>query len=174
MIRSVRTGPSFGPVQAKMAENASSWNRFTEVCGVVSCNRLIVNCIRLCIPAAPVEKRLACEDSFWGTLIINKIQIPFPQTSQTGQSSRRIGTKKGKTFRFFLHVVDQTPKISTLFEDLLKLDRFAQSVEDEVNRIVSEEEGSRDDPWIPSKNPPIWGGFFVQRPKKLYGWYLDN
>ena len=56
-----------------------------------------------------------------------------------------VGTKKGKTFRFFLHVVDQTPKISNLFEDLLKLDRFAQSVEDEVNRIVSEEEGSRDD-----------------------------
>ena len=51
-----------------------------SVCGVVSCNRLIVNCIRLCIPAAPVEKRLACGDSFWGTLIINKIQIPFPQT----------------------------------------------------------------------------------------------
>ena len=98
-----RTGPSYGPVQAKMA------------------------------------------DSFWGTLIINKIQIPFPQTSQTGQSSRRIGTKKGKTIRFFLHLVDYTGKISNFFEDLLKLDRFAQSVEDEVNRIVSEEEGSRDD-----------------------------
>lgn len=104
---------------------------------MVSCNRLIVNCIRLCIPAAPVEKRLACGDSFWGTLIINKIQIPFPQTSQTGQSSRRIGTKKGKTFRFFLHVVDYTGKNSNFFEDLVKLDRFAQSVEGELNIIVS-------------------------------------
>ena len=42
-------------------------------------------------------------------------------------------------------LVDYTGKISNFFEDLLKLDRFAQSVEDEVNRIVSEEEGSRDD-----------------------------
>ena len=54
-------------------------------------------------------------------------------------------TKKEKPFDFSL-VVDYTGKISNFFEDLLKLDRFAQSVEDEVNRIVSEEEGSRDDP----------------------------
>ena len=45
---------------------------------------------------------------------------------------------------FFL--VDYTDKFSNFFEDLLKLDRIAQSVEDEVNRTVSEEEGSRDDP----------------------------
>ena len=110
---------------------------------MVSCNRLIVNCIRLCIPAAPVEKRLACGDSFWGTLIINKIQIPFPQTSQTGQSSRRIGTKKGKTFRFFLHVVDQTPKISNLLEDLKKVERFAQYIENQASGNMTETEGSQ-------------------------------
>ena len=96
---------------------------------MVSCNRLIVNCIRLCIPAAPVEKRLACGDSLGGTLIINNIQIPFPQTSQTGQSSRRIGTKKGKTFRFFLHVVDYSDKLSDLLLALVKLGRFMKGVE---------------------------------------------
>ena len=48
--------------------------------------------------------------------------------------------------RLIIYVVDYTDKSSNFFEDLLKLDRFAQSVEDEVNRIVSEEEGSRDDP----------------------------
>ena len=47
----------------------------------------------------------------------------------------------GLTFFF----VDYTDKFSNLFEDLLKLDRFAQSVEDELNRIVSEEDGSRED-----------------------------
>jgi hypothetical protein len=82
-----RTGPSYGPVQAKMA------------------------------------------DSLGGTLIINNIQIPFPQTSQTGQSSRRIGTKKGKTFRFFLHVVDYSDKLSDLLLALVKLGRFMKGVE---------------------------------------------
>ena len=42
-------------------------------------------------------------------------------------------------------VVDYTDKFSNFFEDLEKLDRFAQSVEDEVHRIDSEEEGSRVD-----------------------------
>ena len=42
-------------------------------------------------------------------------------------------------------VVDYTDKFSNFFEDLLRLDRFAQSVEDELNRIVSEEDGSRED-----------------------------
>ena len=37
-------------------------------------------------------------------------------------------------------------EISGLLEDLEKLDRFAQSVEDELNRIVSAGEGSRKDP----------------------------
>ena len=43
-------------------------------------------------------------------------------------------------------VVDYTGKISNFFEDLEKLDRFAQSVEDELNRIESKDEGSRVDP----------------------------
>ena len=47
----------------------------------------------------------------------------------------------GLTFFF----VDYTGKSSNFFEDLLKLDRFSQSVEDELNRIVSEEDGSRED-----------------------------
>ena len=42
--------------------------------------------------------------------------------------------------------VDYTGKFSNFFEDLEKLDRFAQSVEDESNRIGSKEEGSRVDP----------------------------
>ena len=37
-------------------------------------------------------------------------------------------------------------EISGLVEDLEKLDRFAQSVENELNRIVSAGEGSRKDP----------------------------
>ncbi len=41
--------------------------------------------------------------------------------------------------------VDYTDKFSNFFEDLLRLDRFAQSAEDELNRNVSEEEESRDD-----------------------------
>jgi hypothetical protein len=75
-----------------------------------------------------VEKRLAGGDSLGGTLIINKIQIPFPQTSQTGQSSRRIGTKKGKTIRFFLHLVDYYDKISNLIRALLALESFSSSI----------------------------------------------
>ena len=59
-----------------------------------------------------------------------------------GQTNEN-GSQKGcRIFR----LVDYTDKFSNFFEDLLKLDGFAQSVEDEVNRIVSEEEGSRDDP----------------------------
>ena len=45
-----------------------------------------------------------------------------------------------------LFCVDYTDKFSNFFEDLLRLDRFAQSVEGELNRIVSEQEGSREDP----------------------------
>ena len=45
-----------------------------------------------------------------------------------------------------LCLVDSTDKSSNYFEDFLRLDRFAQSVEDELNRIVSEEEESRVDP----------------------------
>jgi len=40
------------------------------------------------------------------------------------------------------YVVDYTDKFSNFFEDLEKLDRFAQSVEDELNRIVPEEDGN--------------------------------
>ena len=43
-------------------------------------------------------------------------------------------------------LVDYIGKISNLLEDLEKLDRFAQSVEDELNRIVSAGEESRKDP----------------------------
>ena len=53
--------------------------------------------------------------------------------------------KKEKPFDFS-SVVDYTGKISNFFEDLLKLDRFAQSVEDELNRIVAKEEESREAP----------------------------
>ena len=45
-----------------------------------------------------------------------------------------------------LFYVDYTDKFSNFFEDLLKLDRFAQSIEDELNRMGLEEEGSRVDP----------------------------
>lgn len=40
-----------------------------------------------------------------------------------------------------LFCVDYTDKFSNFFEDLLRLDRFAQSVEDELKRIVPAEEG---------------------------------
>ena len=43
-------------------------------------------------------------------------------------------------------LVDYTDKFSNFFEDLLKLDRFAQIAEDELNRIYAEEDGSRIDP----------------------------
>ena len=43
-------------------------------------------------------------------------------------------------------LVDYIGKILNLLEDLEKLNRFAQSVEDELNRIVSAGEGSRKDP----------------------------
>ena len=42
-------------------------------------------------------------------------------------------------------LVDYTGKFSNFFEDLLRLDRFAERIEDELNRIVSEEDGSRED-----------------------------
>ena len=45
-----------------------------------------------------------------------------------------------------LFCVDYTDKFSNFFEDLEKLDRFAQSVEDELNRIVAAEKESREDP----------------------------
>lgn len=45
-----------------------------------------------------------------------------------------------------LFCVDYTDKFSNFFEDLLKLDRFAQIAEDELNRIYAEEDGSRIDP----------------------------
>ncbi len=53
--------------------------------------------------------------------------------------------KTGKSFDFS-GFVDYTDKFSNFFEDLLRLDRFAESVEDELNRIVVAEEGSRKDP----------------------------
>ena len=43
-------------------------------------------------------------------------------------------------------IVDYTDNFSNFFEDLLRLDRFAESVEDELKRIVPAEEGSRKDP----------------------------
>ena len=52
--------------------------------------------------------------------------------------------KTGKTADFS-GLVDYTDEFSNFFEDLLRLDRFAQSAEDELNRNVSEEEESRDD-----------------------------
>ena len=59
--------------------------------------------------------------------------------------------KKKNANRFIInqlafYVVDYTGKISNFLDDLEKLDRFAQSVEDELNRIVSAGEGSRKDP----------------------------
>ncbi len=47
---------------------------------------------------------------------------------------------------FMLFCVDYTGKFSNYCEDLLRLDGFAQSVENELNRIVTEEEGVREDP----------------------------
>ena len=47
---------------------------------------------------------------------------------------------------FTLFCVDYTDKSSNFFKDLLRLDRFAQSVEDELNRIVVGEDGSLIDP----------------------------
>ena len=47
---------------------------------------------------------------------------------------------------FLFCLVDYTDKFSNFFEDLEKLDRFAQSVEDELNRIVAAEKESREDP----------------------------
>ena len=41
--------------------------------------------------------------------------------------------------------VDYIGKTSNFFEDLLKLDRFSKSFEDELNRIVTKEEKSRED-----------------------------
>ena len=41
--------------------------------------------------------------------------------------------------------VDYIGKTSNFFEDLLKLDRFSKSFEDELNRIVTKEEESRED-----------------------------
>jgi len=42
--------------------------------------------------------------------------------------------------------VDYYDKLSNLFEDLLRLDRFAESIDDELNRIVAAEKESREDP----------------------------
>ena len=53
--------------------------------------------------------------------------------------------KTGKTCDFS-GLVDYTDKFSNFFEDLLRLDRFAQSVDDELNRIVAAEKESREDP----------------------------
>ena len=60
------------------------------------------------------------------------------------ERSAKQAQKKEKPFDFSL-VVDYTDKFSIFFEDLLRLDRFAQSVEDELNRNVSKEEESRED-----------------------------
>ena len=57
-----------------------------------------------------------------------------------------MGQKKEEKPFDFSSVVDYTDKFSNFFEDLLRLDRFAQSVEDELNRIVSKEEESLEDP----------------------------
>ena len=66
-----------------------------------------------------------------------------------------VWTRKKDTSEEMSCLVDYTDKFSNFFEDLEKLDRFAQSVEDELNRIVSEEDGSREDLWILSKKCPI-------------------
>lgn len=65
-------------------------------------------------------------------------------SSGTERSAKQ-AQKKEKPFDFSL-VVDYIGKTSNFFEDLLRLERFAQSVEDELNRIVSAGEGSREDP----------------------------
>ena len=57
--------------------------------------------------------------------------------NQTNKSAEEAGL-------FFY--VDYTGKISNFLDDLEKLDRFAQSVEDELNRIVAKEEESREAP----------------------------
>ena len=61
--------------------------------------------------------------------MVAKLTVPGP--FQPHRTLCETGTKKGKTIRFFLHVVDQTPKISNLLEDLRKVERFAQYIENQ-------------------------------------------
>ena len=60
-------------------------------------------------------------------------------------SYENLGERKKDTSEEMSYLVDYTDEFSNFFEDLLRLDRFAQSAEDELNRNVSEEEESRDD-----------------------------
>ena len=83
------------------------------------------------------------EKKFYLTIEKNDVFSLFRSISSDYETVTK--EKQDKSFDLSC-LVDYTDKSSNFFEDLLKLDRFAQSVEDELNRIVVGEEGSRDDP----------------------------
>jgi hypothetical protein len=51
---------------------------------------------------------------------------------------------KGKIERFFLHSVDQTHKFSNLQEDIRKVERFVQYIENQGSGDITEMEGSEE------------------------------
>ena len=61
--------------------------------------------------------------------MVAKLTVPGP--FQPHRTLCETGTKKGKTFRFFLHVVDYTGKISNLLEDIKKVERFLQNIDNQ-------------------------------------------
>ena len=63
--------------------------------------------------------------------MVAKLTVPGP--FQPHRTLCETGTKKGKTIRFFLHLVDYYDKLSNLLEDLLTLDQFVESIESELN-----------------------------------------
>ena len=65
--------------------------------------------------------------------IVVKALVPGP--FQPHRTLGETDTKKGKTIRFFLHLVDQTPKISNLLEDLRKVKEFIKSVDAQSSTI---------------------------------------
>ena len=71
------------------------------------------------------------------------------QVVELTDSCQRMNREVVKVFAYKVSGVTRNAdreEISGLVEDLEKLDRFAQSVEDELHRIVSAGEGSRKDP----------------------------
>jgi hypothetical protein len=58
--------------------------------------------------------------------MVAKLTVPGP--FQPHRTLCETGTKKGKTFRFFLHVVDYYDKLSNLLKDIREVERFAKSV----------------------------------------------
>ena len=88
----------------------------------------------------PARQNQFCQGILWNLRVFIGIKHPILTICYENADKE----KTGKPCDFSL-VVDYTDKFSNFFEDLLKLDGFAQSVEDELNRNVSEEEESRED-----------------------------